>query len=116
MRRANHLFEQVVGWDNLRVAVHKALRGKWSRADARVFVSQLDDNLERMRSGLLAGDVPLGVYRQFTIFDPKERLITAPCFAERVLHHAILNVWFGWAFRRGVLESLPVSGHRPRTG
>ena len=23
---------------------------------------------------------------------------------------------FGWAFRQAVLESLPVSGHRPRTG
>ena len=26
------------------------------------------------------------------IFDPKERLITAPCFEERVVHHAIMNV------------------------
>ena len=92
MRRANHLFEQVVAWDNLRLAVHKALRGKRSRVDARVFVSQLDENLERTRNGLFVGDVPLGVYRQFTIFDPKERLITAPCFAERVLHHAIMNL------------------------
>ncbi len=31
-------------------------------------------------------------YHQFTIFDPKERLITAPCFRERVLHHAVINV------------------------
>ena len=34
----------------------------------------------------------MGDYHQFTIFDPKERLITAPCFRERVLHHAIMNV------------------------
>jgi hypothetical protein len=26
------------------------------------------------------------------IFDPKERIITAPCFGERILHHAIMNV------------------------
>ena len=32
------------------------------------------------------------IYHQFTIFDPKQRLITAPCFRERVLHHAIMNV------------------------
>ncbi|MHC4628119.1 MAG: RNA-directed DNA polymerase, partial [Planctomycetota bacterium] len=31
-------------------------------------------------------------YQQFTIHDPKRRIITAPCFAERVLHHAIMNV------------------------
>ena len=31
-------------------------------------------------------------YHQFWIRDPKERLITAPCFRERVLHHAIVRV------------------------
>ena len=34
----------------------------------------------------------VGNYHQFTIHDPKERLITAPCFRERVLHHAIFNL------------------------
>ncbi|TVS09656.1 MAG: RNA-directed DNA polymerase [Planctomycetaceae bacterium] len=36
--------------------------------------------------------IPLGAARQFTVLDPKERLITAPCFRERVLHHAVINV------------------------
>lgn len=38
------------------------------------------------------GSFPLGRCHQFVIFDPKERIITAPCFEERVLHHAIMNV------------------------
>jgi RNA-directed DNA polymerase len=92
MRRANHLFEQIADRDNLRLAVHNALRGKRSKGDARDFVSRLDDNLDWMRAALLRGDFPVGVYHQFTIHDPKERLITAPCFRERVLHHAIMNV------------------------
>jgi RNA-directed DNA polymerase len=92
MRRANHLFETIVDRENLRLAVHRALRGKRSKGDARAFVAKLDENLEWMLSALLRGDFPLGVYNQFTIFDPKERLITAPCFPERVLHHAIMNV------------------------
>ena len=92
MRRASHLFEQIVERENLRLAVHKALRGKRSKRDARAFVATLDENLEQMRGELLSGDVALGDYHQFTIFDPKQRLITAPCFRERVLHHAIMNV------------------------
>jgi hypothetical protein len=92
MRRANHLFERVVERDNLRLAVHKALRGKRSKGNAQAFVARLDQNLDEMRSALLGANFPLGVYHQFTIFDPKERLITAPCFRERVLHHAIMNV------------------------
>ena len=49
MRRANHLFERIVERENLRLAVHKALRGKRSKADARAFVARLDENLEAMR-------------------------------------------------------------------
>ena len=30
--------------------------------------------------------------RRFTIFDPRQREITAACFADRVLHHALLNL------------------------
>jgi hypothetical protein len=92
MRRANHLFEPIVERENLRLAAHKALRGKRSKVDARAFVACLDRNLDEMRSALLDAHCPVGEYHQFTIFDPKERLITAPCFRERVLHHAIMNV------------------------
>ena len=34
----------------------------------------------------------MGRFRQFVIRDPKERIISAPPFAERVLHHALMNV------------------------
>jgi retron-type reverse transcriptase len=92
MRRVGHLFERIVDRENLRLAVHKALRGKRSKQDARAFVARLDENLESMRVAIVSGDIALGEYHQFTIFDPKQRLITAPCFRERVLHHAIMNV------------------------
>jgi hypothetical protein len=55
-------------------------------------VADLDTNLARLRTQLLEDTVPLGRFHQFTIYDPKERRITAPCFEERLLHHAILNV------------------------
>jgi len=34
----------------------------------------------------------VGNYHYFTIYDPKERTICAASFAERVLHHAIMNI------------------------
>ena len=92
MRRAGNLFERIADWDNLRLAVARALRGKRQRPDARRFVQNLDHNLNAMRVSLLSGDVSVGCYRQFVIHDPKERIITAPCFRERVLHHAVMNV------------------------
>ena len=56
------------------------------------FLHDLDHHLEAMAEQLQAGTFPLGRFRQFIRFDPKERIITAPCFPERVLHHAIMNV------------------------
>jgi RNA-directed DNA polymerase len=92
MKRTGNLFQRIAERDNLRLAFHKALRGKRDRKDARQFALRLDAHLEDMTRLLLVGTFPVGRYRQFIIHDPKERIITAPCFAERVLHHGILNV------------------------
>jgi RNA-directed DNA polymerase len=92
MKRAGNLFERMVERDNLRLAYWKALRGKRGQQEVRRFGDHLENNLAAMAEQVRAGTYPLGRFRQFTVFDPKERLITAPCFAERVLHHAIMNV------------------------
>jgi hypothetical protein len=92
MKRTGNLFEQIVDRDNLRLAFHKALRGKRARRDAQQFAQRLEQNLEEMTEQIAAGTYPLGRSHQFVIHDPKERIITAPCFAERVLHHGIMNV------------------------
>ena len=45
-----------------------------------------------MSVAIAEGAFPIGRFQQFLIRDPKERVITAPCFDERVLHHAIMNI------------------------
>ena len=92
MKRAGNLFPRIVEMENMRLAAWKALRHKRARADARAFCANLDAELAALRGGLLRGDVPLGEVHEFTIHDPKERRIWAPCFRERVLHHALMNV------------------------
>jgi RNA-directed DNA polymerase len=92
MKRIGNLFERVVDRDNLRQAVGKAMRGKRDRPEVHEFLHNLDRRLEEMAAQLRGGTFELGRYRQFIRFDPKERVITAPCFAERVLHHAVIHV------------------------
>jgi hypothetical protein len=92
MKRAGNLFERILDRENLRRAVHKALQGKRDRPEARDFTRRLDHHLNDMAARLRQDTFSVGKYYQFVIHDPKERIITAPCFAERVLHHAILNV------------------------
>jgi hypothetical protein len=92
VKRVGNLLDAVAAWDNLRLAAARALRGKRGKADARLYVADLDANLRRLGEEIRSNSVPVGRFSQFTVHDPKERLITAPCFEERVLHHAIMNV------------------------
>ena len=92
MKRAGGLFPQMVEWGNLEHALRKALIGKRNRRDAEAFVAAMPQSLEEIGERLRGGDGPLGKFTEFVIHDPKKRLISAPCFADRVLHHAVMNV------------------------
>ena len=92
MRRTASLFEDIVEWKNFRLAYYKARRGKRASRDVMEYSHRLDSNLDQMADELRGGTFSVGRFHQFVIHDPKERTITAPCFAERVLHHAIMNV------------------------
>jgi hypothetical protein len=86
------LVERLDDWANLEVALGNALRGKRTRRDAAAFVAGLPGSLEAVGERLRSGIGPLGRFREFTVWDPKRRVISAPCFADRVLHHALMNV------------------------
>jgi len=83
--------EQIADPDNLREAFLRAAKGKGARADVRRFRENLDTELAALRAEILAEAVRVGQFTAFTIFEPKERRIHAPCFRERVLHHALVG-------------------------
>lgn len=92
MRRAANLFDEIADRDNLRLAFHKAARGRRGQAMVREFAAGLERHIAAMSEAIREGTLQVGRFQQFLIRDPKERVITAPCFDERVLHHAIMNV------------------------
>lgn len=51
-----------------------------------------EESLARFAKATESDMAEQGRCHQFLIHDPKQRLVTAPCFEERVLHHAIMNV------------------------
>lgn len=92
MKRAGYLMPLIADPDNLRLAFWKAQRGKTARPSVQAYRACLDANLLALREQLLSGQVEVGDYHYFKIFDPKERLICSAAFSERVLHHALMNV------------------------
>ena len=96
---------QIADADNLRLAFWKSAKGKRGKADCLAFRERLDENLSALATELLTGDVRVGNYHYFTVHDPKERLICAATFRERVLHHALMNVCEPVLERAAVFDS-----------
>lgn len=92
MKSKGDLFRHIMDRDNIRLAFLKAARGKQSRRDVVHFRANFEENIAMLQSQLLSGNIDIGHYRYFEVFDPKKRLICAASFPERVLHHAIMNI------------------------
>jgi len=72
-------------------AFGRAALGKRGKGDVESFRSQLNENLVTLRGDLLSDEYRPLTMRYFTIRDPKLRLIHAPAFRDRVLHHALMS-------------------------
>ncbi len=77
---------------NLERALWKAARGKSRSAVVARWRAAPDRYLNALAASILDGTAPSGSVRRFAIHDPKPRLISVHGFADRVLHHAILNL------------------------
>lgn len=86
------MLEKVADPDNLRLAAWKAAKGKRYSQEVLAYFSAMEPNLAALREQILNGEVEVGQYRYFKVYEPKERRICASAFGEQVLHHALMNV------------------------
>ena len=92
MKRIGGLFEQIADRKNMETAFWKAARGKRLRSAVRLFASELDDRLNELVDELQCGSFQFADYTEFQVRDTKSRLIHAPAFRDRVVHHAMINI------------------------
>lgn len=102
MKRVGGLFDRIHAAPVLAAAAWRAARGKRERPAVRAFLARLERNVERIGSELRAGTYRFGPYASFPICDPKTRMIRAPSFQDRVVHHAIVAVC-GPVLERGAI-------------
>ncbi|WP_298364790.1 RNA-directed DNA polymerase [Azospirillum sp.] len=103
MKRSAVGLAEVADWHNLAAAVRRAARGKGRRDEVRCFQAALPNELAQLRADILDGSVMVGRTRAFQIRDPKPRIIHAPVFRERVLHHALIAE-MGPVLDRGLID------------
>jgi retron-type reverse transcriptase len=79
--------------ENLRLADHKARKGKKSQAGVRDFDKAPEDNLLQLQQILINKTYHTSAYTMFKIYEPKEREVyRLPYFPDRIAHHAIMNI------------------------
>jgi retron-type reverse transcriptase len=86
------LYSRVIDWSNLLLAYRKAAKGKRGKGSAAAFEHQVADRLLELQRELADFSYRPGGYVHFMIHDPKQRLISAAPFRDRVVHHALCNV------------------------
>ena len=92
MKRVGNLIPLIADRENLREAFLLAVRGKQLKAECMRFRAQLDTEVEELHEQLLNGSYRIGNYRRFKVYDPKERIICAVPFRDRVVMHAMMRV------------------------
>ena len=94
MRSYSKLYEEIASFQNLLKASRLAQRGKRFKNATAFFNVKLEKELWRLHEYLKIKRYKPGRYHQFTIYEPKKRLISAAPYRDRVVHHAIHNVLF----------------------
>lgn len=89
-RRSPLSLDDVASFDTLASAFWRAARAARHGPEATRFAARLDDELARLHDDILTGRAPDGRWTCFSIHDPKPRRILAPCFRDRVMHHALM--------------------------
>lgn len=92
MHQHRHLFERICSLENLILAARAALRGKRLRLPGAAFLADFEKEVFALHEELWAGTYRHGGYHYFTIHEPKQRVVAAAPFRDRVVHHAIVRV------------------------
>jgi len=88
----NSLWAYIIDFENIYRAYLCARRCKRYRTEVLKFSSDLESNLIAIQNELIWETWEPGRWREFYIYDPKKRLIQAPPFKDRIVHHALVQV------------------------
>lgn len=92
MKRHGYLFDKIISFENLLKASRKAQKGKRFKNRTSEFNLNLEKNLFRIQGQLRCKNYQIGEYKNFYVYDPKKRFISALPYEDRVIQHALCNI------------------------
>jgi len=104
-RTANGLWENLTTFENLYLAYLGARDGKRYRNEVMQFSIEAEESLFNIQNHLIWKSWTPGLQREFVVREPKLRLIQAPPFQDRIVHHALVRVVEPHFERRFIADS-----------
>lgn len=89
-RTAKGVWPWVAAWPSLVAAYHRARKGKRDKPQTVAFHQRWEERLLGIQERLRSGTWEPKPLKSFPVYEPKYRVIEAPHFADRVVHHALV--------------------------
>lgn len=85
----NNIWKDIISWDNLCYAWQQARKRKRYKPEVLRFSERWEENLLNLHNHLVWGTWEPGELSSFPVYEPKKRIIEAPVFVDRIIHHAM---------------------------
>ncbi|MFC1736713.1 reverse transcriptase domain-containing protein [Candidatus Hydrogenedentota bacterium] len=92
MKTFKNLYPKLCTFEHLRRAYYKARKNKRCKPYTCAFDYNLEREILTLQSELKDKTYTPGIYNNFTVYEPKKRIISAAPFRDRVVHHALVDV------------------------
>lgn len=100
------LWPQIVSFENLLRGFNEARKGKRYQLEVLRFSDRLEENIFIIQDNLITGRWRPSPFREFIKVDTlKRRLIQAPAFCDRVVHHAFIGITQPFMERKWIYDS-----------
>jgi len=91
-KKYGYLYEKAFTRENLYDAYLDSRKGKRSKIGTYLFEKHLAQNLDVLYEELKRDEYVPSPYREFIVYEPKQRVVQAPHFRDLVVQHAIYRV------------------------
>lgn len=92
-KKIENLFEQIVSEENVDDAYRKTQLGQMKyKRGAIKFSQDLTVNMDNLKQRVASGTYHPDEYHAFRVYEPKERLIYAPAFEDKIVQHMVNNI------------------------
>lgn len=79
-------FYKCLTFENMLAAHERAKKGKTSKSEIIIFEMDLETNIIRIINEIKNNNYKFGKYREFTVYEPKERIIKSLPYRDRIVH------------------------------